>query len=648
MIVIPEAEIIHVGDDQGYIRVVPRVPLDHAIQLICFQEETYSLSIDMGDQERFLRVGDQMDNLIGLIRQNSNGYIFHLTENPEIRFKDPDVIIGESLSKNPIGYSESTREHTTTPGITPTVTASITQTPTRTIKPSPTIIPTATIIPSPTLYPITLLISEFLPNPFGAEPAGEWIEIYNTGEERLLLDGIKIGDEVSPAGKEGMLRFPDGYYLDGGEVLVIANQADNFKDQYSFLPDFELVDSISGVPNLVPYSQWGRSTVKLSNEGDEVLLVDPWNQILDLVEYGMGSGVFSPPVEAPREGHSLERYPPERDEDQAEDWREKDLPSPGRLDLTPPTLVATQTSNPSLTLTESFTPTLSTPLSTLNSVTPSLIPSLTPSGTSLSTVTPTPSMTLSIISSSTVTETIHTELSVTPELTNSATFTITVSPTKTFEPSATQSPGPVTNTPLPTTDIPSVPTETSTPKFTSTSVGTPSVTADPVIIINEIHADPDPVRGDSNQDGVVSSDDDEFLEIVNISDRVLDLSGWQVYDEIRLRYTFPGGTSLSPGCGLVLFGGGKPSGEFGGSLIFTAGSLGLNNTGDLVILLGSNGVEMGAVRYGPEGNKNQSLTRYPDLFGPLPLVMHSQVPGAGSAIYSPGTKTDSTVFGSCP
>ena len=136
--------------------------------------------------------------------------------------------------------------------------------------------------------------------------------------------------------------------------------------------------------------------------------------------------------------------------------------------------------------------------------------------------------------------------------------------------------------------------------------------------------------------------------MVNVSEQILDLSGWQVYDEVRLRYTFPDGAVLPPGCGLVLFGGGEPSGDFGGSLVFTAGSLGLNNTGDIITLLGPEGVEMVAVEFGSEGNQDQSLTRHPDLFGPLPLVLHSQLPGAEEALFSPGTRIDGMVFGSCP
>ena len=169
-----------------------------------------------------------------------------------------------------------------------------------------------------------------------------------------------------------------------------------------------------------------------------------------------------------------------------------------------------------------------------------------------------------------------------------------------------------------------------------------------MILINEILADPDPVLGDSNGDGQISWDDDEFLELVNISGNDLDLSGWQVLDEIRLRYTFPEGTTLGSGCGLVLFGGGQPSGAFGGSQIFTAGSLGLNNDGDIVTIRDIDGLVVTWVSFGSEGNQNQSLTRNPDLLGPLPLIPHSEVPEAGGALYSPGTKLDLTGFEGCP
>lgn len=177
---------------------------------------------------------------------------------------------------------------------------------------------------------------------------------------------------------------------------------------------------------------------------------------------------------------------------------------------------------------------------------------------------------------------------------------------------------------------------------------TPTNTPGPRILINEILADPDPILGDSNGDGEVNSDDDEFVELVNLTGKTLDISGWSIFDEVRLRYAFPDGTSLPNGCAVVVFGGGVPSGTFGGSQVFTAGSLGLNNTGDLITVVDPDGVIMAVAGYGSEGNQNQSLTRNPDLTGSLPLVPHSDVPGSGGRLFSPGTRVDLTVFGDCP
>ena len=92
------------------------------------------------------------------------------------------------------------------------------------------------------------------------------------------------------------------------------------------------------------------------------------------------------------------------------------------------------------------------------------------------------------------------------------------------------------------------------------------------LVINEIHADPDPELGDADFNGVVHSDNDEFLELVNIGKGELDLGGWQVWDLIRMRFVFPDGTRLRAGCGLVLFGGDVEFAYLEGSQVFSAGT----------------------------------------------------------------------------
>ncbi len=644
-------------------------------------------------------------NLVGLVRQNQDGYYLQLTKDLNLSFTYPQ-------QQEERTYHGGQAVGSTAVRITPTVLLEHSQT----ASPTATWTPVPTVIPSPTYYPIPLLITEILPNPIGEEPGGEWFEIYNPGSKKLPLDGIKIGDEISPSGKEGLVRFPEGFMITGGEVLVIANQARAFEAEYGFRPDFELTDSDSRVPDLLDYPDWGRSAVQLSNTADEVVLVSPWDQILDLVAYGAVEKVgASQLIAAPREGHSLQRYPPELDRNLPGDWRESSAPSPGSLNRTPPSQTPSPfpSSTPSLTITPSpfpkespgvtvtitaspvntpVNPTgTSSPILTLSPTpepsctrtqawtetllptgtdtplpTPAVSAAATPTQTASQSPAPSPTRQISgtmtatgvwsetpspvIGNTQTTSPTVHdltpsVDFSETPEVTPSVMPSPVPSVTASSPPGFTTTPSPfTTETPWTTASI------TDTPQLTEMWTLTPISTSTPLppLQINEIHADPDPLLGDSNGDGVVNSDDDEFLELVNLSGEDLDLTGWEIFDSVRLRYTFPEETVLKAGCGLLVFGGGSPTGEFGGSLVFTAGSLGLNNSGDQLAVKNLLGEQITSCSYGEEGGENQSLTRYPDLTGELPLVLHSLVIEANGALFSPGWRADGTAFGDCP
>ena len=171
----------------------------------------------------------------------------------------------------------------------------------------------------------------------------------------------------------------------------------------------------------------------------------------------------------------------------------------------------------------------------------------------------------------------------------------------------------------------------------------------PVWVINEINADPDRDLGDANGDGTAQFSDDEFVEIVNRTGDDVDVSGWTLSDGFRARHTFPAGSVIFDGCSAVIFGGGLPTGNFGGSLVQTAttGSLGLNNGGDTLTL--NNGMaDVAMVGYGGEGGNNQSLTLDPDVTGTQPYTLHSVATGSGGALFSPGTRIDGTPFSGCP
>ncbi len=171
----------------------------------------------------------------------------------------------------------------------------------------------------------------------------------------------------------------------------------------------------------------------------------------------------------------------------------------------------------------------------------------------------------------------------------------------------------------------------------------------PSMIINEILADPDATNGDANGDGAVNTTQDEFVELVNVSNAELDLSGWTLSDVVQVRHTFPAGTFVKGQCTIVVFGGGTPAGAFGDAIVQTASTnqLGLNNTGDTITLRDANNVIIASYTYGAEGNDNQSLTRAPDLTGGEPFIRHSLATGASGRLHSPGTQVDGTPFSGC-
>ena len=187
------------------------------------------------------------------------------------------------------------------------------------------------------------------------------------------------------------------------------------------------------------------------------------------------------------------------------------------------------------------------------------------------------------------------------------------------------------------------------------------------LVVNELLADVPPddpdtaqVEGDANRDGTRGADDDEFVELFNISDAPLELSGLQVADASGVRFTFPERTTLEAGRPLVIFGGGEPALErFGGALVLKTNSLSLNDGGDTLTLKLPLAPErvfvVAAHAYGAGGSVNaprdQSLTRSPDAGAGSAggdFNAHASVPAAANRAYSPGLRSDGTPFGSPP
>lgn len=168
-------------------------------------------------------------------------------------------------------------------------------------------------------------------------------------------------------------------------------------------------------------------------------------------------------------------------------------------------------------------------------------------------------------------------------------------------------------------------------------------------VLNEVLYDPPSGSpGDANGDGIRDANDDEFVELVNSSATSLDISGYKLYDADRLsintaNHEFPENTILNPGQAVVVFGGGTPTGNFGGSLVFAASGqvLNLNNSGDILTIKNNNDSILFTFDVTVlSNNPNESYTRFPDLYGNF--TQHDSA--STGILFSPGTKADGTNF----
>lgn len=165
--------------------------------------------------------------------------------------------------------------------------------------------------------------------------------------------------------------------------------------------------------------------------------------------------------------------------------------------------------------------------------------------------------------------------------------------------------------------------------------------AEASVIFNEIFADPPSgLIGDANNDGIRSGTQDEFFELFNNSLGAIDISGWYVNDSVSTRHVFPSNTIMDPQTFLVVFGGGSPLLPGINWQVASTGSLGLNNGGDSVTLYNEGLQLIDQVTYDGIGNKDQSITLFPDGEG-SEFFLHSSLEQAQGTLYSPGTSIDS-------
>lgn len=173
------------------------------------------------------------------------------------------------------------------------------------------------------------------------------------------------------------------------------------------------------------------------------------------------------------------------------------------------------------------------------------------------------------------------------------------------------------------------------------------------LVVNEIFANAKDV--DANMDGVADQFDDEFIELVNISDKPIDLTDVSLDDDDTstgssgYNFTFPAGTILKPGKAAIVFGGGdlqkiKANNWGEGNLVFiatTSRKLSLANTGDTILLI----YQSATLWTGSYGSTTTSVSWNRKIDGDpsSPFVKHTEATNASGNL-SPGKRADQTPY----
>ena len=176
-----------------------------------------------------------------------------------------------------------------------------------------------------------LLITEVYYNAPGPDEEEEWIELAYFGPAPLDISNYKLGDQAQAGGNEGMMRFPEGATVQPEQVIVVAQTAVGFRARFGFNPDYEMRDTDTAVPTMHHYPLWASGRVLLANQGDDVLILDDQDQIVDAISYGNSTTFFTPAIAPVFQGHSLERIPAHCDTDSAADWQPQRQPTPGHI-----------------------------------------------------------------------------------------------------------------------------------------------------------------------------------------------------------------------------------------------------------------------------------------------------------------------------
>jgi len=104
---------------------------------------------------------------------------------------------------------------------------------------------------------------------------GEFFSVFNPSRETLALSNWTVSDG------EGSICFPSSCVIAARSEAVVARNASRFLEQNGRLPDFSLSPNPLGVRTLSAVGAF-----RLANDGDELILSDPGDDIIDALAFG--------------------------------------------------------------------------------------------------------------------------------------------------------------------------------------------------------------------------------------------------------------------------------------------------------------------------------------------------------------------------
>lgn len=166
---------------------------------------------------------------------------------------------------------------------------------------------------------------------FGTGVNSQWIEVVNATQAVVSLSNFKVGDEETAGGNEAIAQFPAGTLLVPGETFVVARDGAAFFAEHGQRADGECDAGDPSTPDMGMFPAWAmQNGFNLPTGGDEVLVLDAANTVVDVMTYRNGSWPGVVPHPGATGTNSLERTNPSHDTDDcAVDFAVQSVPSPG-------------------------------------------------------------------------------------------------------------------------------------------------------------------------------------------------------------------------------------------------------------------------------------------------------------------------------